>query len=100
MKLFSMINSKICFIAIAAVGILSTGCAKRLDLVPYQSISSDQALLTESDVNAALVGCYDAVQSTSVYGGDIMVLNELTGNTTNIQFTGTFQALSDALSDS
>jgi tetratricopeptide (TPR) repeat protein len=96
MKLFSIINSKICFIAIAAVGILSTGCAKRLDILPYQSISSDKALLSESDVNAALIGCYDAVQSGSVYGGDIMVLNELTGNTTNIQFTGTFQALSDA----
>jgi len=96
MKLFSIMNSKTLIIAIAAISILSTGCAKRLDLVPYQSISSEQALLSESDVNAALIGCYDAIQSGSVYGGDIMVLNELTGNTANIQFTGTFQALSDA----
>jgi len=75
MKLFSIMNSKTLIIAIAAISILSTGCAKRLDLVPYQSISSEQALLSESDVNAALIVCYVGIQSGLVYGGDIMVLN-------------------------
>ncbi len=73
-----------------------TACNKRLDVVPTQSIGQDQALLQEKDVIVTLIGAYDGLQSTAAWGGDIHVLNELTGNTSDIRFTGTFAGLSDA----
>ncbi len=79
---------------VALLGV--TGCEKRLDISPYQSIADDKALLTEDDVSVTLVGAYDGAQNAAVYGGDIMVLNELIGNTDNINFTGTFAGLSDS----
>lgn len=83
-------------ILVALIMILTIGCEKRLDISPYQSITADKALATEGDVNVTLVGAYDGAQSASTYGGDVMVLNDLIGNTPNINFTGTFAGLTDA----
>ena len=82
--------------AILFTSVLATACEKRLDVFPYQSISDDKALLSEGDVKVTLVGAYDGAQAVTVYGGDIMVMNELIGNGENINFTGTFAGLSDA----
>jgi hypothetical protein len=82
--------------AILFTSVLATACEKRLDVFPYQSISDSKALLSEGDVNVTLIGAYDGAQAATVYGGDIMVLNELIGNGDNINFTGTFAGLSDA----
>ena len=88
---------KASYIILAAWTVFSiVGCEKRLDILPYQSISADKALENESDVNVTLIGAYDGVQSAPVYGGDIMVLNDLIGNSANINFTGTFAGLKDA----
>ena len=73
--------------AILFTSVLATACEKRLDVFPYQSIADDKALLSEGDVNVTLVGAYDGAQAATVYGGDIMVLNELIGNGENINFT-------------
>jgi tetratricopeptide (TPR) repeat protein len=78
------------------LGLLLAGCEKRLDITPYQTIAADKALLSEGDVDVTLIGAYDGAQNAATYGGDIMVLNELIGNTANINFTGTFAGLSDA----
>jgi len=82
--------------AILFTSVLATACEKRLDVFPYQSIADNKALLSEGDVNVTLVGAYDGAQAATVYGGDIMVMNELIGNGENINFTGTFAGLSDA----
>lgn len=76
--------------------IMGASCDKKLDVVPTQSISQDLALLTEGDVLVTLIGAYDGLQSTAVLGGDIMLLNELIGNSGDIRFTGTFAGLADA----
>jgi tetratricopeptide (TPR) repeat protein len=82
--------------AILFTSLLATACEKRLDVFPYQSIADDKALLSEGDVNVTLIGAYDGAQAATVYGGDIMVMNELIGNSENINFTGTFAGLSEA----
>lgn len=88
---------KTSYIILAACALLTiVGCEKRLDILPYQSISADNALESEGDVNVTLIGAYDGTQSAAVYGGDIMVLNDLIGNNANITFTGTFAGLVDA----
>ncbi len=82
--------------AILFTSVLASACEKCLDVFPYQSIADDKALLSEGDVNVTLIGAYDGAQAATVYGGDIMVMNELIGNGENINFTGTFAGLSDA----
>ena len=84
------------YLLLPLILLLQLSCDKRLDILPYQSISSDKALLTENDVLGTLIGCYDGIQQAALYGGDIMVFNELTGNSDNILFTGTFPELTDA----
>jgi len=80
------------------LGIITlVSCEKRLDeIAPTASIADNVALNTEGDVLVTLIGAYDGAQGAAVYGGDIMVLNDLIGNSTNINFTGTFAGLSDA----
>lgn len=95
MKIFNL-NIKGSIFATIAVSMIAIGCEKKLDVQPYQTLSEDKALLTESDVSGTLVGAYDAVSSASAYGGDMMILNDLIGNKTNIAFRGTFAALNDA----
>lgn len=82
--------------AVLATGILMVGCSKRLDIGPYQSIAENAALNTEGDVLVTLIGAYDGLQAAAGWGGEIMVLNDLIGNSTNINFTGTFAGLNDA----
>ncbi len=95
MKIFNL-NIKDSIFACVAVGMIAIGCEKKLDVQPFQTLSEDKALLTESDVSGTLVGAYDAVSSAAAYGGDMMILNDLIGNRTNISFRGTFQGLTEA----
>jgi hypothetical protein len=95
MKLVKSIVAKSSLL-LALTSVLITGCDKRLDIAPYQSIAEDRALNTEGDVLVTLIGCYDGIQNAATLGGEIMVLNDLIGNSTNINFTGTFAGLNDA----
>jgi hypothetical protein len=96
MKLNIQIRRLNYILSAALITLLVTACEKRLDILPYQSITADKALETESDVTVTLIGAYDGAQSAATYGGDIMVLNDLIGNNANINFTGTFAGLTDA----
>jgi len=99
MKIFNL-NIKDSIFACIAVGMIAIGCEKKLDVQPYQGLSDQTALLTESDVSGTLVGAYDAVSSAAAYGGDMMILNDLIANNTNIRFLGTFAALTEAFNGS
>lgn len=95
MKYINIKIAKYLSVLIAA-SILTVGCSKRLDIGPYQSIDETTALNTEGDVLVTLIGTYDGLQSAAGWGGEIMVLNDLIGNSPNINFTGTFAGLTDA----
>ena len=86
MKLYQS-KYKMWSILVTLLGFTLAGCEKRLDIIPFQSITEDLALNTEADVLVTLTGCYDGIQSASTLGGEIMVLNDLIGNTPNINFT-------------
>ncbi|MEO5975942.1 MAG: RagB/SusD family nutrient uptake outer membrane protein [Chryseolinea sp.] len=72
-----------------------TSCDNKLDVKPTQSIDQNQALSTEKDVLVTLIGAYDGLQRAETYGGDMLTLSELYGNSEDIFFTGTYAALSD-----
>ena len=79
---------------LAAAGLLVfTGCDKKLDVQPAQSIDQANALLTSSDVQATLVGAYALMGDREVYGGRLQLGAELLANTSDIQWSGTYQGL-------
>ncbi len=75
-----------------ATGLWLTSCTGKLDIKPVTNVSAGQALSTASDLNALLVGAYDAIGSVNVYGGDLQRDAELLGDNGEVTWTGTFAA--------
>lgn len=79
-------------IAIVAVLILATSCQKELDLKPYQSLLSTEALSTDANIKIVLVGAYAALRADYDHGGIILRNSELTGADGEISWRGTYNA--------
>ncbi len=79
--------------SLIAILFLITGCTKQLDTTPTQSIDQTQALQTSNDVQVALVGAYTDLGSTDFYGGRVMLVSELLADVTEMNWSGTFQGL-------
>lgn len=74
--------------------LLTASCEKQLDIEPTTSIDENDALVTSSDVEAALVGAYSDLGDDDVYGGSLFVRSELLGNSaSSFNWSGTFQTL-------
>jgi hypothetical protein len=73
--------------------VVISGCKKRLDIVPFQSLPPEKALATESDITGVLVGAYNGIQSTAAYGGDIQMMADIWANRLYLRFRGTFAGL-------
>ncbi|WP_461534034.1 RagB/SusD family nutrient uptake outer membrane protein [Sinomicrobium sp.] len=72
------------FKTIAFVGIFSlflTSCESLLETDPMLSVDSETALSSVESIEAATVGCYSQLRSTSLYGRQYIVYPELMGNT-------------------
>ncbi len=65
---------------------VAASCAK-LDTGPTQSIPANEAIQTQSDLNQALNGCYDALQLPGFYGRHTVLAAELSSDNANA--TGT-----------
>lgn len=59
-----------------AVALTLTACEKTLDVQPRTSLDSGVALSTPEGLDAALNGIYDRLQSTRMYGRDLMAIPE------------------------
>ncbi|TNE51741.1 MAG: RagB/SusD family nutrient uptake outer membrane protein [Bacteroidetes bacterium] len=83
------------------IGTLSTfSCVKQLELEPFQSLSTGEALSDLPAMQVALNGAYDVLQALSLYGRDYLTLAEVEANlvyvastnsgrfTTNYSYTG------------
>ncbi len=66
--------------------IFFTGCDV-LDVEPYHSIPSDQAILSKEDVASAVNGVYSSLQSAGYYGRNYLVAGDLAAD--NLDWTGT-----------
>jgi starch-binding outer membrane protein, SusD/RagB family len=76
------------------------GCEKRLDIEPTQSVDESQALRTSSDVEAALIGAYRLSGDADVLGGGSKVNAELLGSFEDINWSGTFQGMTQIFNKS
>lgn len=84
-----LIKTAIPFVLVG--GLLISGCDKQLDITPAQSISSDVALSTSENVEAALVGVYDALGDGDVLGGNMFYEPDLLADNGEVRWTGTFE---------
>lgn len=73
--------------------VLASSCEKRLDVEPTQTVDETNALNSSSDVEAALVGAYAQLGSSASYGGNSQVNQELLGNSTTLNWAGTYQGM-------
>ncbi|TDB61382.1 RagB/SusD family nutrient uptake outer membrane protein [Arundinibacter roseus] len=74
-------------------GMLSlAACTNQLNVEPVNTIDAGAAVATSGDVEALLVGAYDALGTTDVYGGNLQRDAELLGDNGEIFFDGTFVA--------
>lgn len=48
-----------------------------LDVQPYHSMPADEAITDSAQVQSAITGCYDALQSGSYYGLDFLIWGDL-----------------------
>lgn len=77
-----------------AAGLLGvSSCSKQLDTTSTETISTTTALSTTADIKIAMVGAYDDLGSTYLYGGGIFVYADLLASTTGINWSGTFTGM-------
>jgi tetratricopeptide (TPR) repeat protein len=68
-------------------------CTKQLDTAPTQSIDETTALETSQDVEVALVGAYSDLGASAFYGGNIFVCADLLGDYNELNWSGTYQGM-------
>lgn len=73
------------------VAALCFSCSDQLDLDPFQSIPTDDALSSDENVKAVLIGAYDELGNGDLFGGNNLRDAELLGGDGEILWTGTFQ---------
>jgi len=81
---------KIYISALAVALVLFQGCDSLLDVDPYQSIDSEQVLTDADNVKSVLVGAYDAMGDSDLYGGWYMMTADFLSADDEFEFTGTF----------
>ena len=72
---------------------MAASCSKKLDTKPTISIDQQDALKTSSDVKVALVGAYADLGVADFYGGRIFVGPDLLGDFNELNWSGTYQGM-------
>ena len=86
-------KNRIIKILIYTSAFIAFSCSKKLDTVPTGSIDAVDALKTGDDVKVALVGGYKDFGATYFYGGLIFVEADLVANSTEMNWSGTYQQM-------
>ena len=78
-------------IYISALMTLFLGSCEVLDVEPYHSIPAHEAITNAAQVESAIIGCYDALQSGGYYGLNYMIFGDLPAdNLTHVGVTVTW----------
>lgn len=77
-------------IIFTAIAMFATGCSKKLDINPTQSLDEALVFTTDANVKAALNGAYDVVSSAELLGGDMQLYSELLAADGEISWVGTY----------
>lgn len=74
--------------ALAAAVSAFPACESNLELEPYTALDASTGFKTKSDIEAALLGSYNAIQNSNYYGLQMQVLPDLYSDI--LSHTGTF----------
>ncbi|RYG04936.1 MAG: RagB/SusD family nutrient uptake outer membrane protein [Chitinophagaceae bacterium] len=77
-------------LGIGITAITLSSCSKSLELKDPQGLDPQSALSTDQNIKKVLQGAYDALSSTTLYGGDIQLMSELLGSDGELTWVGTF----------
>jgi hypothetical protein len=78
----------------AVLLLIAAGCSSFLDVSPKTVVPTDKAIVDATSARSAASGIYDALQSTSYYGGTFYEFMDLSGD--DVFHTGTFSTYADA----
>ena len=77
-------------LATGLVAVLLSGCGKRLDVNPVNSVPAEAALNNSNDVETLLKGGYELAGDQYLYGGAFQYYSDFLGDNGEIQFGGTY----------
>jgi len=80
------------FLAICLTVGLIASCSDNLEIEPAQAISENIALNSPQNIQAVLVGAYDELGVSDVFGGETLMNSELLGGNGELLWQGTFNA--------
>ncbi|PZR29374.1 MAG: RagB/SusD family nutrient uptake outer membrane protein [Citrobacter freundii] len=78
------------YIIILILSLTIVSCAKKLDILPQQNVEEGVVLSTDDKVKKVLNGAYEALSSTDLYGGNILMYSELLAADKELRWAGTF----------
>ena len=78
------------YISLTAFVFLNFACSDVLELEPRQSIQANQALSSDQNVKAVLIGAYDELGVGNFWGGEVLRNSELLGSDGEVFWQGTF----------
>src|SRR5215203_5880991 len=73
-----------------ALSLLAMSCSKELELKDPQNISPQDALASDASIKKILLGAYDAISSSNMYGGNAQLYADLLGSDGELNWVGTF----------
>lgn len=76
-------------IGLSFVLFLAASCNKKLDVLPQNTLPSDQ-IKTSADVQAVLFGGYNGLQSSGCFGENFIMAADLFASDSQVNFVGTF----------
>lgn len=68
------------YILIGGLMLTATSCKKFLDLKPQDSYTENTFYVDEKGLQGGLISCYDALQTDSLYGNNLLTLGEIRGD--------------------
>ena len=74
--------------ALAFVVSVFPACESNLELEPYTALDASTGFKTKPDIEAAMLGAYNAIQSSNYFGLQLQVLPDLYADI--VSHTGTF----------
>ncbi|TSD64573.1 RagB/SusD family nutrient uptake outer membrane protein [Inquilinus sp. KBS0705] len=93
-----MKTKRFIYISTFCIALILTACNKELDLKPHQQIDQDQAILTSRDVEITLIGAYNRAGLSDFYGGSVFLEPDLLATQSVIDWSGTYQELTQMVS--
>ncbi|WP_258100702.1 RagB/SusD family nutrient uptake outer membrane protein [Marinoscillum pacificum] len=75
--------------------LFAIGCGEKLELEPFQSLSTTASLSDASGMEAALAGAYDELQDVNYYGRDYVVVPEVGGDNVYVSINNSNRFLTE-----